>query len=462
MFERSGASELPQDLAEWEDELDNEYYDGLVEDLDALEGEPVAARREDGSLLIVGGPGTGTLTNSSTVRIQETPVVSERDTALSGQRPLLIVHRPHQGAKAIPRLLAEVQRACGGDIALGISAPLPQASQSAHEGWNEGCVGAAVKLADPRAYLLDGQLLRLGPTPIKPRAEKYAPYLATPGSASWVADVLDTQRQAGANLFLSPGRALDITAPQPSLDQLCQEGDEALAALESGERLALNITISAAWLTQPTTRAALLGQLLDQEQFDVWHLRVQWPSSIRSWAQPTAEDLLRGYKRLAELAADEERILLLPNTGLTGWFMEAFGATGVGVGLFGSSNAFLETSGGGGGGTKIERYFEKQLLHTVERTAHDHLRRFPDYALCDCSYCRALHAREVWSHEFAALHYALAVAQLAANTARATNTRGGRHGYIRRTVSSALTFASGKPLLDTNQPQHLPVWDRIL
>ena len=460
MFNRSGTGELPENPTEWEEELENEYYEGLAQDLDPADSEPVAARLEDGSLLIVGGPGTGTLTDSSTVRIQETALVSERDTALSGRRPLLLVHRPYQNAGPVPRLLAEIQRTYGGDLALGVSAPLPQLSQTAHGTWNSDCLGAAVKIADPRGYLLDGDLLRLGQSPISARGLKYAPYLGRPGCASWVADVLDAQRQAGANLLLTAGRALDVTAPQAGLDQLCREGDEALAALESGERLGLNITISAEWLTQPATRDVLLSQLLDQEQFDVWHFRVQWPAAIRSWAQPESEDLLGGYKRLAELAEDEERTLLLPQTGLTGWFLQAFGVAGFGIGLSGSDNGFREFSMGRG--TRIERYFEKQLLHTVERTTHDQLRQAPDYAACGCRYCRALEGREVWSHAYAAHHYALAVAELTAETARAATGRGGKQGHVRRTVRAALAFARDKPLLDTNVPQHLPVWDRIL
>jgi len=170
--------------------------------------------------------------------------------------------------------------------------------------------------------------------------------------------------------------------------------------------------------------------------------------------------MLRGYKRLAELAVDEERILLFPQTGLTGWFLQAFGATGFGIGLSGSDNAFREFSMGRG--TRIERYFEKQLLHTIERTVHDQLRRAPGYVECNCQYCRALNAREAWSHPLAAHHYALAIAELVGETARAASTGGGQHGYIRRTVRSALMFASDKPLLDTNVPQHLAVWDRIL
>ena len=154
MSERSSTNELPEDLTDWEEELDNEYYGGLVEDLGPSEGEPVAARLENGSLLIVGGPGAGTLTDSATVRIQETPLVSERDTALSGKCPLLIMHRPHQNIRPVPQLIAEMQRAYGGDIALGVSALLPRISQKAHETWNDDCVGAAVKIADPGGYLL--------------------------------------------------------------------------------------------------------------------------------------------------------------------------------------------------------------------------------------------------------------------------------------------------------------------
>jgi hypothetical protein len=71
---------------------------------------------------------------------------------------------------------------------------------------------------------------------------------------------------------------------------------------------------------------------------------VQWPSSAKAWAQPTDEDLLIGYRKLAQIADDEERRLLLPQTGLTGWLMLAWGASGFGTGPFGSN---LEPAGGG-------------------------------------------------------------------------------------------------------------------
>ena len=450
----------------WEEEFEQEYYEALAREFDSPELEestddqPVAARREDGSLLIIAGPGAGTLSVTPNMTVEDIDLVSDRDTALSGRRPIVIVHRPYQNAAPLPRLLAEIQRVHGGDIALAVSAPLPQISHRAHQIWNSECLGAAVKLADPRGYLLDGDLLRLEKEPIKANSRKNAPYLNSPNADSWLKEVLDLQREAGANLLLTSGRALDMTAPQASLDKLCREGDDALANLKTGERLALNITIPAAWLSQPTTRDLLLSQLLDQEQFDVWHIRVQWPSPLRSWAQPVHEELLRGYKRLAELSEDEERVLLLPQTGLTGWFMQAFGAAGFGLGVSGTDNAFREFSMGRG--TRIERYFENQLAHTVERTAHERMTGVDKYNPCDCRYCQALRGRQNWSNLFAALHYVLSITGMTAQAARASDSRGGRLGFVRRAVRSALAFSRDQPLLDTNVPQHLAVWDRLL
>ena len=222
-----------------------------------------------------------------------------------------------------------------------------------------------------------------------PRALRWAPHLA--GGPVPVADLLDLQRERGANLLLTSGRALDQSEARDSAAAACDEGDDALAALKPGERLALNLTVSAEWLCRPALLNALLTELIEKQQFDTWHIRVQWPS--RSWTQPTDENLLAGYRKLAQVADDEDRRLLLPQTGLTGWLMLAWGAAGFGTGPFGSNQAFLEPTGGSGGKPQVERYFERQLLHFVERTSRRLITSDPGYSECTCPYCRPLLAR---------------------------------------------------------------------
>jgi hypothetical protein len=271
------------------------------------------------------------------------------------------------------------------------------------------------------------------------------------------------QRERGANLLLTSGRALDQSDAARSLASVCDEGDDALAELKPGERLALNVTVSAAWLQRPNLLDKLLTELIERQQFDIWHMRVQWPSTARAWAQPADEKLLAGYRKLAATADDEDRRLLLPQTGLTGWLMLAWGAAGFGTGPFGSNQAFLEQRGGRGKNPKIERYFERQLLHPVERTARPLVTADPGYEQCTCPYCPPLLATgAAWSQEYAGLHYLFSAGTLTAQVAPAVAGRRGTHGAVSRTVRSAVRFADGKGLTGNSAPAHLRTWDQAL
>jgi hypothetical protein len=435
--------------------------DESEEPAEAVEGSgQAAARLADGSgFLITDGPGAGSVTGHSTgPDVREAAPLPGRDDALDGTLPLFMVHRPHQFHKAVPRLLAQLHAAAGGNLVLGVSSWLPAATVKSHAEFGSSCSAAAIRIIDPLGFIADRQDVRVKePTD---RQVRWAPYLR--GGAVSAADLLDMQRERGADLLLTSGRALDPSDARRSLAAACDEGDDALAELKPGERLALNLTVSADWLRRPQLLDALLTELIEQQQFGIWHVRVQWPSSARAWAQPTDEKLLAGYRKLAATADDEERRLLLPQTGLTGWLMLAYGAAGFGTGPFGSNQAFLEPARGGGNKPKLERYFERQLLHTVERTAHPLLTGDPRYAQCTCPYCRPLLAGSAWSHEYAGLHYLFSAGLLTAQVAPAVAGRRGTYGAVGRAVRAAARFADGKALTGNSAPAHLRIWDQLL
>jgi hypothetical protein len=431
------------------------------EPAEAVEGSgQAAARLADGSgFLIVNGPGAGSVTGRNTGQdMREAAPLPGRDDALDGTLPLFIVHRPHIFCKAVPRLLAQLHAAAGSNLALGVSSWLPGATAQSHAEFSSSCSAAAVRIIDPLGFVADPQDVRVKEP--SDRAVKWAPYLR--GGVVSAAGLLDMQRERGANLLLTSGATLAQSDARRSLAVACDEGDDALAALKPGERLALNLTVSADWLRRPQLLDALLTELIEQQQFDIWHVRVQWPSSARAWAQPTDEKLLAGYRKLAATADDEERRLLLPQTGLTGWLMLAWGAAGFGTGPFGSTQGFLEPVRGGGGKPKIERYFERQLLHHVERTARPLLTGDPGYTQCTCPYCRPLLAGAVWSHEYAGLHYLFSAGILTAQVAPAVAGRRGTYGAVGRAVRGAVRFADGKALTGNSYPAHLRTWDQLL
>lgn len=381
------------------------------------------------------------------------------DDALGGGRPLLIVHKPHQHADQVAQLLTQLQADTGSNLGLGVSSWLPSADPDTHRAFNASCTAAEVRIVDPRAYVADAQLLQVK-SPSATAVER-APYLS--GVPFTVADLLDTQRKCGANLLLTPGRALDPSNAVGSLAAAIDEGDEARSLLEPGERLALNITLSAEWLRNEDRLDDLLAELIEVDQFSIWYVRVQWPSTARSWQQPADELLLNGYKGLAATAHEQEKCLLLPQTGLTGWLALAWGAAGYGTGTTGSIQAFLrESEGGGGGAPPVERYFERQLLHFVERTARPLLAGDAVYGQCTCPYCASLFTGETWSHKNAGLHYLHATGTLTAEVAAPGSELSQVRYAVTDKVRAAVQFAQDKPLTGHSDPGQLDTWDQVL
>ncbi len=157
-------------------------------------------------------------------------------------------------------------------------------------------------------------------------------------TAAWVEEVVDAQRQAGANLLLTPGVPLDQHVPAPALDQLEEHVAWARTSLEDGERLAVNITVEAPWLATPALRTRLLNMIVESDE-DTWYVRVKWPFQ-QSYAQLVDGALLDGYRELSAVMEDEERALLLPTSGGTGWVSLAWGATGFGTGIGSAARGF--------------------------------------------------------------------------------------------------------------------------
>jgi hypothetical protein len=465
---------MPEEDLEWledEDSLTEAVDEEQLADEAAnewLAAEEAYIPIDDGSgYLAVGGAGAGSMVSAlpfgSTVsKVSTAPAVSSRDAALAGDRPVYLVHHGARYANFLPMVLGDLHHKKGRSMALGAVANLPTGKAGKIASIFQQASVAALRIADPQCYRLDDKILRLSPSPIGKRALEYAPYLASAEDSDWLSQVLDAQRAVNANLLLTPGRALNPDDPQNSLDTAFQQADAALALTERGERVALNLTIPARWLASGALRNRLLDEILDQDQFDVLYVRIQWAPS-KAFVPTVDSDLLMGIRRLANLCVDEGRSLLLPQTGITGWFALAHGATGFGLGVSGSEQAFTEYAfrRSQPGRQQAQRYFEKQMLHTVDRSVHDVVQQANGYVNCDCAYCPALFDSEPWSHPLAALHHIFSMGALTARV-HEDSDRGGRHAAVRRIVASARRWSSGLPLGSDDVPRHLPVWDQAL
>ncbi|RZL75093.1 MAG: hypothetical protein EOP32_32195 [Rhodococcus sp. (in: high G+C Gram-positive bacteria)] len=452
----------PADSDDWDETSESESVEldhQLDEQLEKSETRRVVTSLPDGRSLVVSGPGAGTAVlpagdevDANQARTQRG--LATRDQALSGSQPVMIVHCPHADRSLVPRLMGSIVAATGGSVGVAASVRLPSATLTSHAGWLDSCAAASLKIADPAGYLLDGGIVRV--KAVSDRSRRWASYLDTDPLEP--TSILEAQRRAGANLLLSDGRALNSGSPEKALDKAFAEADDVLAELEAGERLALNLTLTAQWLQNPDLRERLFAELVDKEQFDIWHIRVQWPSSLGTFEQPRDFELLTGYKRLAQLAEDEERILMLPQSGMTGWLQLGFGSVGFGAGQTSSLHAFKEEAQRGGGPMQpIPRYFEPTLLHTVERSVHDALSKQPDYVDCECPFCPSLLSNADWNHKLASLHHLYWMGRLSG-----TGTARSQSASVRRAVRSAVRAAAKQPLVGTSDPKHLPTWDRLL
>lgn len=397
--------------------------------------------------------------------------------ALQPGAPLFLIHKSHQHAAILPAAAADIQGRHGGAIHVGVVASIPRTSPTALKRFFGRMSAVPVRIADPEAFARSDSL---GPYIAAQRDDKplvgvtglHWKYFGDPQTAgrtaSWVEDVLDAQRQAGASVLLTPGLWADPTNASAALAEAREQAAWARAALSPGEHLAVNMTLSAPWLTNTALRHKLLDQVLDMDD-DVFYLRVRWPLMPQPYGQLLDPAILDGYVELANVFEENDKVLILPNTGLTGWAALAWGAHGFSTGIGSGERAFADTrvikmKRTNPRPAPTRRTFVPDILHVTDVATRDQLDRFGS-GHCRCKYCvsqRRLPAGQ-WSKELAGAHYLRLAAELTANIS--TNSRGRRAAARRivRTASTHVTTASARiPLEGTNDPKHLPLWgDRL-
>lgn len=303
---------------------------------------------------------------------QETPMTPEslggaegildRDLAIDGDLPLLLLHREHYHFKHVGQAMTELHQTAAASMSLGLILNLPTRTPAQAMADIDGATKASVLIADPACYarfdqwgpklLVERDGTRPAPPdkpPPRPLMRRQAdwPYFCEPLPAgptqTWVEKIIDAQRSVGANLILTPGLPLDSMAPAAALDSNRQHIDWATKTVDQDERLAVNITVGSEWLTNKSLRNRLLAEIVERDE-DVWYIRVQWPALTSTYGQLCDVTLLDAYQELAVVCEDEDKRLLLPNSGGTGWLSLSWGATGFGTGIGSKARAFAVAS----------------------------------------------------------------------------------------------------------------------
>jgi hypothetical protein len=174
---------------------------------------------------------------------------------------------------------------------------------------------------------------------------------------------------------------------------------------------------------------------------------------------------LAGYKELCNLAQDEDRFLILPQSGLTGWYFLAHGASSFSTGTSQASQGFDEHRivRRAKGSVNPERFFEKSLLNHAEFSVNSTLRADARYLACGCKWCGGIEQSGVYASRAAAWHSVHAQGMLTADLQQqaAVNNRG-RLAAIRKIIRQAKAFTDDQSLVGRDNPRYLNNWLSML
>jgi hypothetical protein len=313
-------------------------------------------------------------------------------------------------------------------------------------------------LADPECGRMDR------PFPERGFGREDFAYLGEPDPSAnperFVEQVLEAQRNVGATALISPWL---LHGTSPTEHELAATVRFAAAAEElvDGEKLLMGVEVTEGALANPEARNALVNELVEGPELPVYlRMRVTAPSGQMQYRN---EASLVGLRDVVVALEANERPVALPQSGLMGWLMVAFGARSFGAGMQGSMQRNSAPAGGGGGFPRLHWYFVPQMLGFVQAEEMEDVSAAEGFEACECPYCdgelpgtgAAFDARD------ADKHFIWWCATLAAEL-----TPPNRTAAISERISDAIDFAAevenGAELDERSKASHLEIWTELL
>jgi len=405
----------------------------------------------------------------------------EEDTisaALAPGTPLVLFQRSHQHSTYLPTVFSDGIHKHSGRVSIGVVAPLPRMTPEGIRRFFSKVEHVPVRIADPEAFArLDSfgdtlSVQRGGKPYIGPSTSKHWSYITDElplgGTSAWVEQVVETQRSVGASVILTPGVWADSADSIRSLNTIRQHARWTHEACDEDEKVIVNITAPSSWLSTPSLRDRLLDELVDMDD-NTFYLRLRWPLLAQPYGQPLDAKILDGYAEICNVLDENDKALILPNTGITGWVALAWGAHGFSTGVGTGERAFADTRV-----IRIKnrprreptrRTFVTPILHVTDVPTADRFNALPEVEECHCKFCRALRElpRGQFNKDLAGGHYLKNALDL---TAEVTRHARGRRVAARQIVRDARGLVEAAkdrvPLVDNNNPRHLQLWsDRL-
>lgn len=384
---------------------------------------------------------------------------------LDGRLPCVLVHKSHQYADRLPEVLGYARRQARSRCSVGLVVPLRQSGDAVRT-FVAGFPQTAVRFVDPEIHLHPDHYDEALATSARNWPHLNAPVGAAT-DAAWSAEQLLLQARAGATVLLTPTGKVEESNAVASLNDAMRRITTARNVVGDAPLFA-NLTFDNRWLTRRDLLDQLLEEIVDSNERH-WYLRFRWPIVEPAYGQLADEQILDGYKELTTVCSDEGKVVLFPQSDLTGWAMTALGAAGFGTATSRGDRQFADQRfiASRPGQTRPEpkkRYFSRSVLHTLEQPTHELLTAERGYRRCRCRWCRALGPDRVaptsWDRRLVGYHHVQKTVMLTAAL------DGDPRRQARRRIRTAERFVNRLPpqleLTGDDRPRHLPAWSRLL
>lgn len=367
----------------------------------------------------------------------------------------------HQGTQAAPVLREFVQSQPAGAANLAATVFVPRYNPGTLEDMTRSLERRTeFVLADPETHRLHYPFADRG------RGRQAYPYLQESdpitNARRFVGNVLRAQANAGRDVLVSPWL---LHGTSPSMDHLnatLRYVDLARRHPLTAQRtLVLGLAITEGVLRTAASRHDFLDEVTEIDP-GIVYLRIS-VSPTQSFTQYRDETVLTGLAEVVSSLTDNGFAVLLPQFGMIGWLMTAFGAKGFGAGISNSLHRFVPPASGFG--QPLEWYFYEPVLGFVLRSEIETLNNALGIGACPCRYCTALPliGRGAWDRNGAGLHFLATCAGLMNRVAAAAHPRDEVRTVVAAANANAEAVNQAGVVLDPRSvPQHLAVWSRVV
>lgn len=277
----------------------------------------------------------------------------------------------------------------------------------------------------------------------------------------FVEQAIDAQGEVDATALVSPWLLHGVTQTEHELAATVRFATLANNYVDDDDNLFMGVEATQGVFATEEARNAFINELVEGPELPVYlRMRTTSPPGYKQYQEHGA---LQGLREVVKALEANDRPVALPQSGLTGWLMTAFGARSFGAGMQGSMQRNVAPAGGGGGFPPLHWYFVPQMLGFVQAEEMDDVAAHDDFEPCGCPYCEEELPGTGASFDArtAGKHFIWWCANLAAEL-----EPGSPGDAVSERVKDAAQFASEveatAELDDRSKATHLPVWLELL